>query len=401
MKIKMKVFYAVIIIFCCLLPIAESSNEIFYNSHYSGKSVNSNYIINSAELPVWETGDSWTYALDVSFNLFEDGIEISSSLSLENLNLIIEDVTTDNYIIGINSNIQGDFLFDIEGIPKISGDLIQTELDGQIIIEKINFGLNEVSINIEGKLRINLIPININIHVTMNFDPVYYLIDFPIFVGTNWKTNWTDISIEGTIDLPGITALFPSIPDKIIIDNQGNIGGNNLLCENRENITLNCGEFDVYNISVDNSKNFYYSPVAGNIIKMSPVIIDNSNYELMFTFELTSTTYTMPGAPNKPEKPSGPNQGKINTEYTYTTYTDDLEGDDLFYYFDWGDGLNSGWIGPFETGETISSTHMWAEKGSYDIKVKAKDTNNLEGLWSDSLYSKYFLKIIFKNSNFL
>ena len=90
-------------------------------------------------------------------------------------------------------------------------------------------------------------------------------------------------------------------------------------------------------------------------------------------------------APNKPSKPSGNIKGKVNVEYTYTTSTTDPDGDKVYYLFDWGDGTNSSWVGPYNSGATASAKHKWTVKGPYQIKVKAKDTNGAESLWSDPL----------------
>jgi hypothetical protein len=89
--------------------------------------------------------------------------------------------------------------------------------------------------------------------------------------------------------------------------------------------------------------------------------------------------------PNKPVKPSGQASGKINVEYTYTTSTTDPDGDQVYYNWSWGDGTYSGWIGPNASGATVSAKHKWSVKGSYQIKVKAKDTNGAESPWSDPL----------------
>jgi hypothetical protein len=89
--------------------------------------------------------------------------------------------------------------------------------------------------------------------------------------------------------------------------------------------------------------------------------------------------------PNKPNKPSGTTSGKINTVYTYTTSTTDPNGDQVYYMWDWGDGSQSSWLGPYNSGVTISTTHKWTVKGSYSIKVKAKDNSGAESAWSDPL----------------
>jgi len=89
--------------------------------------------------------------------------------------------------------------------------------------------------------------------------------------------------------------------------------------------------------------------------------------------------------PNKPSRPDGPTSGKSGTEYTYTSSATDIELNQLEYLFDWGDGADSGWLGPFNSGQTVSASHTWTQEGSYQIKVKARDTNLDESDWSDPL----------------
>ena len=89
--------------------------------------------------------------------------------------------------------------------------------------------------------------------------------------------------------------------------------------------------------------------------------------------------------PDKPSKPSGETSGKINVEYTYTTSTTDSDDDQIYYWFDWGDSSNSGWVGLYNSGETGSANHTWTTKGNYMIRVKAKDIYDHESEWSDPL----------------
>ena len=90
-------------------------------------------------------------------------------------------------------------------------------------------------------------------------------------------------------------------------------------------------------------------------------------------------------APDDPEKPDGPRDGVINNEYTYNTTTNDLEGDELYYMWDWGDGTYSDWLGPFNPGEEASASKIWFETGQYYVRVKAKDAPGRESNWSDPL----------------
>jgi hypothetical protein len=88
-----------------------------------------------------------------------------------------------------------------------------------------------------------------------------------------------------------------------------------------------------------------------------------------------------------PLKPTinGPTTGTVNNEYPYTSSTTDPEGDQVYYFWDWGDGSISGWLGPYNSGVTCEAKHIWNVKGNYNIKVKAKDASGAESPWSDPL----------------
>ncbi len=90
-------------------------------------------------------------------------------------------------------------------------------------------------------------------------------------------------------------------------------------------------------------------------------------------------------APLKPDMPEGPTQGEKGVEYTYFSSTVDPQGDQVYYLFDWGDGSDSGWVGPFNSSEEVCSSHIWDKSGNFKIKVKAVDIDNYESIWSDPL----------------
>jgi hypothetical protein len=102
--------------------------------------------------------------------------------------------------------------------------------------------------------------------------------------------------------------------------------------------------------------------------------------------ELKIKNYNNP--PRKPFKPSGESSGKTGDEYIYKTSTSDPDGDQIWYKWDWGDGSDSEWIGPYDGGVTISTQYSWDEQGDYVIKVKAKDSYGDESPWSDPLTVK-------------
>jgi len=86
--------------------------------------------------------------------------------------------------------------------------------------------------------------------------------------------------------------------------------------------------------------------------------------------------------PDIPASPIGPTQGKPGIEYSYSSSTSDPNGDQIYYWFDWGDGNSSGWLGLYDTGSECVANHTWKAKGNYTIRVKAKDIHNAESDWA-------------------
>jgi len=88
--------------------------------------------------------------------------------------------------------------------------------------------------------------------------------------------------------------------------------------------------------------------------------------------------------PYKPDPPIGPTKGRPRVTYRYTAVTTDPDGDDISYLFDWGDGTTSGWTELVPSGTNISASHSW-KKGTFSIRVKAKDEWGMESDWSAPL----------------
>jgi len=90
------------------------------------------------------------------------------------------------------------------------------------------------------------------------------------------------------------------------------------------------------------------------------------------------------GPPDPPDI-NGPTSGNVRTSYSYSSSTTDPDGDQVYYWFDWGDGSNSGWLGLYDSGVIVNASHIWRNNGSYYIKVKALDELGSESDWSDPL----------------
>ncbi len=94
---------------------------------------------------------------------------------------------------------------------------------------------------------------------------------------------------------------------------------------------------------------------------------------------------TMTKPPEKPEKPDGPTDGIVEVGYLFSTSTTDPEGEGVYYMWDWDDGTYSEWLGPFDSGATVTAFHSWSEVDTYKIKVRARDIYTAESSWSDPL----------------
>lgn len=110
---------------------------------------------------------------------------------------------------------------------------------------------------------------------------------------------------------------------------------------------------------------------------------------------------------NPPEVPNveGPANGKTKVQQNYTMKSVDPDGGDVFYYVDWGDTSNSGWVGPFKSGADAIINHSWSKDGTYFITVKAKDAFGFEGPtailevsmpYSDDKSISQFLELLFQ-----
>ena len=86
--------------------------------------------------------------------------------------------------------------------------------------------------------------------------------------------------------------------------------------------------------------------------------------------------------PNKPNV-EGQEYGLIpGALYSYEFQSTDPDGDDVWYYIDWGDGDAEEWIGPYDSGENVTVSHSFDYRmTSYNIRAKAKDSYGQESSW--------------------
>jgi len=137
---------------------------------------------------------------------------------------------------------------------------------------------------------------------------------------------------------------------------------------------------NINGILISNSSNIRIVKCANITSGSTRIRLDNCDYDTITIAYSTSDEDFLPLV--TPDIPTGSQSATKGRTYTYSTSMIDPAEDQLLYWFDWGDGTNSGWIGLYDSGETAYANKTWTHTGSYQIKVKAKDIYNCETDWS-------------------
>lgn len=88
--------------------------------------------------------------------------------------------------------------------------------------------------------------------------------------------------------------------------------------------------------------------------------------------------------PPVPGVANGPDAGYPDSTMQFDCAVTDPDADDgMYYQWDWGDGRQiSDWLGPYDVGVPCQTSHVWTEKGSFDVKVRCKDSFEETTDWS-------------------
>ncbi|MBU1940211.1 MAG: M28 family peptidase [Candidatus Thermoplasmatota archaeon] len=128
---------------------------------------------------------------------------------------------------------------------------------------------------------------------------------------------------------------------------------------------------------------FYHSP-QDTIANMNISYAVKSSKLILAT--LAELAESQP-ASEPPQKPTitGPAESIMGVLTNFTVTTTDPEGNDVYYFINWGDGSSTSWIGPYASGEMVTVTNTWFVQGTYQIQVRAKDDYNVLSDWSDPI----------------
>lgn len=124
-----------------------------------------------------------------------------------------------------------------------------------------------------------------------------------------------------------------------------------------------------------------YKTVYNHLIDYYEATGRNPTY---FMTLLGDPTIRINSPPYIPSKPSGDESGYAGWTYPYSANTTDLNGDQIWYQFNWGDGTNMT-VGPYNSSETGSASHQWVYNRVYNVTVRAKDSHDVWSNWSPAL----------------
>jgi hypothetical protein len=88
-----------------------------------------------------------------------------------------------------------------------------------------------------------------------------------------------------------------------------------------------------------------------------------------------------------PEAPtvSGPTSARPGDTLTYHFDATDRDGDSVFFMISWRGGDSTPWSPARPSGGEYTQTHSYTDTGTYYVKAKARDGEDAESGWSDSI----------------
>jgi PKD repeat protein len=138
-------------------------------------------------------------------------------------------------------------------------------------------------------------------------------------------------------------------------------------------------EWDFGDGNIDSGMIVSYAYNASGTYDITLTTTDNEGYKGNHTKTIDAVKNYPPDIPSI----DGPSSGGWGKPYHFTFQSSDNEGSDVWYFVDWGDGKDTGWMGPYISGDEISDSHTWTEQETFIIKCKAKDVYGSECEWAE------------------
>ncbi len=255
----------------------------------------SSLVDDSADVPVWEIGDSWVF--NEHYNEFaynNDGTIVASwSHNCTSTYTVIDD-TGDTYKVELTSEnnegstIMGKIRLRHTQFTKLTQVLEHRKTD--LAYVRIFHQVKGPAFWLIGNIGIP-IPVQYSLDAEWTCEPANELFPFPITQGkTGTFSSFTNIGHQNVSLFFGLIKLGDA-------DFSYDISAKDYVCE-MESITIPAGTYDAFNISTDegseqNYSYLYYVPEVGFYAKISSYLEDDSGRTVLnYQHELVSTTYT-------------------------------------------------------------------------------------------------------------
>jgi len=225
--------------------------------------------------------------------------------------------------------------------------------------------------------------------------------------GTMYACGATNLFIinmsTGAATLVGPFGISSGLMIGIACDGNGNIYGEDLHTDSLYSIDPASGAatlIGLLGLDLNHGQDMAFDKEDG-ICYLSAFTVHAGNEGALYTCNLTTgattkignfgavptqiTGFVIPYSLNdSPDKPiiEGSSNGKAGEVYEYTFITSDPEGDDVYYWIEWGDDTVEEWIGPHASGKSVTLGHSWSKKGNYTIGCKARDIYDAESDWA-------------------
>lgn len=244
--------------------------------------------LRDAEIPIWEKGDKWTY------NFVESRSQMFTyTLSGELTLKVIED-SGDSYVLEAKTRPHGNFDMGSYGLKTTR----LTFMTMRIQMRKSDLALENFFYQIKGFLFITIgpvtipIPIQVDGSATVEFDPPWVIMPFPLYDGKSGELSGVEIlniNVYFTVFWGLVSVYGPqnySIPYFPVP----------YTCS-QEQITVEAGNFDVFNVSADatDGSRFVscYSEKIGNVAREIILIpYGGGRVQYSLTLELKDWSYT-------------------------------------------------------------------------------------------------------------
>lgn len=344
-----------------------------------------NFPVNVAE---WNIGNSWTYDMNLGFEALDEGEGTTLKVNgrVPSMYCKVEEIKCvdgeEVYVLSISGLFTG--TVNLLGILDI-GTLDNINFGGEAYFNANKLAPQSFSFDLKGILKTPLGDMNFHFTLDISFEPSFDFFNFPI---NEDESSWS------TQTFASLTA-YVKIKLLGIFDYETTYGPENMdfddTLENKgiTDVNVGAGSFQAVELSglYGEPSELYYAPDIGFLAKVYEELIwGDGGILAIFDLELKNTNYIVGNnPPEKPTTPNGPSSGDIGHSYSYESKAADPEGHQVYYWFDWGDGFNSGWLGPYASGSGKTVSHTWTQKGMYNVVVKAKDESGIESVSSAPL----------------